>query len=220
MDGVLPTAALARRPPDFDCRPHPKGIYGHSDCGGALSRHASVRSARRQRSWLSVGKGLEPGQSVLLRYGRSAVALSGPSGAGSLCGRRCGWGYYLPILGEKKIKQHWRYLVARWGAYPTIWCLAGEGTMPYYLSENKERDKALAKDRVDGDRALSPLHGSLRPSDHNPSSDSARNTVDDPAVLDFDMLQTGHSDRNSIPNTVRRVTESLSTVAQDASDQW
>jgi hypothetical protein len=40
-------------------------------------------------------------------------------------------------------------------------------------------------------------------------SDSARNTVDDPVVLDFDMLQTGHSDRNSIPNTVRRVTESL-----------
>ena len=35
--------------------------------------------------------------------------------------------------------------VARWGAYPTIWCLAGEGTMPYYLSENKERDKALQK---------------------------------------------------------------------------
>ncbi len=34
-------------------------------------------------------------------------------------------------------------------------------------------------------------------------SDSARNTVDDLRVLDFDMLQTGHSDRGSIPNTIR-----------------
>jgi Protein of unknown function (DUF4038)/Domain of unknown function (DUF5060) len=120
-----------------------------------------------------------------------------------------GWGYYLPILGEKKIKQHWRYLIARWGAYPTIWCLAGEGTMPYYLSENKERDKALQKT---GWTAIARYLRSMDPYGHPITihpSDTARNTVDDPAVLDFDMLQTGHSDRNSIPNTVRRVTESL-----------
>ena len=120
-----------------------------------------------------------------------------------------GWGYYLPILGEKKIKQHWRYLVARWGAYPTIWCLAGEGTMPYYLSENKERDKALQKT---GWTSIARYLRSTDPYGHPITihpSDSARNTVDDPAVLDFDMLQTGHSDRNSIPNTVRLVTESL-----------
>jgi len=120
-----------------------------------------------------------------------------------------GWGYYLPILGEKKLKQHWRYLVARWGAYPTIWCLAGEGTMPYYLSENKERDKALQKA---GWTTIARYLRSTDPYGHPITihpSDSARNTVDDPAVLDFDMLQTGHSDRNSIPNTVHRVTESL-----------
>ena len=35
---------------------------------------------------------------------------------------------------------------------------------------------------------------------------SARNTVEDASVLDFDMLQTGHSDRASIPNTVKLVT--------------
>jgi hypothetical protein len=100
-------------------------------------------------------------------------------------------------------------LVARWGAYPTIWCLAGEGTMPYYLSENKERDKTLQKT---GWTAIARYLRSTDPYGHPITihpSDSARNTVDDPAVLDFDMLQTGHSDRNSIPNTVRRVTESL-----------
>lgn len=28
------------------------------------------------------------------------------------------WGYYLPLLGNKRMKQHWRYLIARWAAYP------------------------------------------------------------------------------------------------------
>jgi len=39
-------------------------------------------------------------------------------------------------------------------------------------------------------------------------SNSARSTVEDPSVLDFDMLQTGHSDRASIPNTVESVQKS------------
>ena len=26
------------------------------------------------------------------------------------------WGYHLPWLGVERMKQHWRYLVARWGA--------------------------------------------------------------------------------------------------------
>ncbi len=50
------------------------------------------------------------------------------------------WGYFLHFMGVSKMKRHWRYLVARWGAYPVVWCLAGEGTMPYYLSPTKERD--------------------------------------------------------------------------------
>jgi hypothetical protein len=35
------------------------------------------------------------------------------------------WGYFLPLMGVSKVKQHWRYLIARWGAYPVVWCLAG-----------------------------------------------------------------------------------------------
>src|ERR1022692_1331423 len=44
-----------------------------------------------------------------------------------------------------RMKRHWRYLLARWGAHPAIWCLAGEGTMPYYLAADKERDRAMQK---------------------------------------------------------------------------
>lgn len=118
------------------------------------------------------------------------------------------WGYYLPILGMDRMKRHWRYLIARWGAFPVVWCLAGEGTMPYYLSPDKTRDAALQKrgwtEVARYVRAIDPWHRlvTIHP------SDSARNTVEDASVLDFDMLQTGHSDRASIPNTVRLVTAS------------
>ena len=124
------------------------------------------------------------------------------------------WGYYLPILGLARMKQHWRYLIARWGAHPAVWCLAGEGTMPYYLSADKEHDAAVQKhgwtEIARYVRATDPFR---HPITIHPS-DSARNTVDDASVLDFDMLQTGHSDRASIPNTVKLVTASRAANPQ------
>jgi uncharacterized protein DUF4038/uncharacterized protein DUF5060 len=119
------------------------------------------------------------------------------------------WGYHLPLLGVERMKRHWRYIVARWAAYPVVWCLAGEGAMPYYLSANKERDRIIQKR---GWTEIAAYVRSIDPYRHPITihpSDSARDTVDDPAVLDFDMLQTGHSDRASIPNTVKRVTGSF-----------
>ena len=122
------------------------------------------------------------------------------------------WGYYLPILGMEKMKRHWRHLVARWGAYPAVWCLAGEGAMPYYLSKQPERDSAIQRagwtEIAKYVRSIS-AHGNLITI--HPSS-RARTTVEDPAVLDFDMLQTGHSDRESIPNTLKLVTRSYADV--------
>ena len=119
------------------------------------------------------------------------------------------WGYFLPLMGIKKMKQHWRYLVARWGAYPVFWCLAGEGTMPFYLSKTKEQDAAAQKrgwsELAAYVRSIDPLR---HPITIHPSK-SARTSVDDPSVLDFDMLQTGHNDRESAPGTIQGVTGSL-----------
>ena len=39
------------------------------------------------------------------------------------------WGYFIPRMGLEKTKQHWRYLIARWSAYPVVWCLAGEAKL-------------------------------------------------------------------------------------------
>ena len=119
------------------------------------------------------------------------------------------WGYFLPWMGAAKMKRHWRNLVARWGSYPVVWCLAGEATMPYYLSKDREADGRLQKrgwtELAAYVRAVDPFR---RPLTVHPST-SARLSVDDPAVLDFDMLQTGHGDRGSLPNTVRLVSESF-----------
>ena len=119
------------------------------------------------------------------------------------------WGYFIPRMGVAKVKQHWRYLIARWGAYPVVWCLAGEGTMPYYLSKTKEQDAEMQK------HGLTELARYVRATDphHHPitihPSSSARLCVEEPSVLDFDMLQTGHSSWKSVPNTIKTVESSL-----------
>jgi Protein of unknown function (DUF4038)/Domain of unknown function (DUF5060) len=119
------------------------------------------------------------------------------------------WGYFIPRMGMDRVKKHWRYLVARWSAYPVVWCLAGEGTMPYYLSKTPQQDAEAQK------QGLTELARYVRSVDphrhpitiHPPSS--ARECVTDPSVVDFDMLQTGHSDRQSVPNTIETVNREL-----------
>ncbi len=55
------------------------------------------------------------------------------------------WGYFIRWMGPERMRRHWRYLVARYSAYPVVWCLAGEGTMPYYLSGERENDAAYQR---------------------------------------------------------------------------
>ena len=112
------------------------------------------------------------------------------------------WGYYLMVLGVEKMKRHWRNLVARYGAYPVIWCLAGEGSMPYYLSESKEADAAAQKT---GWCELGQYVHRIDPVGHpvtiHPTS-RGRQQVDDDSVLDLEMLQTGHGGAAALGNTV------------------
>lgn len=118
------------------------------------------------------------------------------------------WGYYSTVFGVEKIKRHWRHIIARWGAYPVIWCLAGEGAMPYYQSATKEADEANQRsawtDIAHYVREMDPMHRliTIHP------TDAGRAQVDDDTVLDFDMLQTGHNGKTAIGNSVRLVTES------------
>ncbi|HEX8522467.1 MAG TPA: DUF4038 domain-containing protein [Tepidisphaeraceae bacterium] len=123
-----------------------------------------------------------------------------------------GWGYHLPWTGVEKFKKHWRYLVARYSAYPTFWCIAGEGAMPYYLSPKKQEETEFQR------RGLTEVARYVRSIDpqHHPitvhPTDLSRTQVTDPSVLDFEMLQTGHGDRASIPPTLSLVKQSRSAA--------
>lgn len=102
------------------------------------------------------------------------------------------WGYHLPWLGSEKMKQHWRNIIARWSALPVVWCAAGETTMPFYLSKNPAAESGLQKREWTNVmryiRDMDPFHRLVT---CHPSQ-TARSSVTDPKVLDFDMQQTGH----------------------------
>jgi uncharacterized protein DUF4038/uncharacterized protein DUF5060 len=39
------------------------------------------------------------------------------------------WGHHLAWLGEEQMMRYWRYLVARYAAFPVAWCLSGESDL-------------------------------------------------------------------------------------------
>ena len=117
------------------------------------------------------------------------------------------WGYYLPEIGVERCKRYWRYIVARYGAYPVCWCVAGEGTMPFYLSQNKEADAALQKTGwTEVARHIHEVDGFDNPVTIHPTR-FGRRQVEDPGVLDFEMLQTGHGGFKSLISNVECVRE-------------
>jgi len=127
------------------------------------------------------------------------------------------WGYFIEFAGVEAMKKHWRNLVARYGAYPVIWCVAGEAVMPYYLSsswsDNKKREEYVAKARAGWTtvarylRSIDPYHHPI--TIHPTCPDCAHNMVDDLSVIDINMLQTGHSDVHSLADTVNKVVEAV-----------
>jgi hypothetical protein len=103
------------------------------------------------------------------------------------------WGYHLPWLGKDKMEQHWRYLLARWGALPVVWCASGEQIMPWYTSGNTNAEEALLKrEWTDVIRYVRKTDPFKRVITTHPTR-NAREQVLDPSVLDFEMQQTGHS---------------------------
>jgi Protein of unknown function (DUF4038)/Domain of unknown function (DUF5060)/Putative collagen-binding domain of a collagenase len=128
------------------------------------------------------------------------------------------WGYWLPIMGRDRVERHWRYLVARYGALPVVWCLGGEVQMPSYVNQREGGDALIADTReqaegwtqlarlvrrIDAHRNLITTHPAA--TDHMPGavpdelppgvrtiSGSGRSVLLHDDALDFDMLQPGH----------------------------
>ena len=106
------------------------------------------------------------------------------------------WGYYLPLMGEAKMKAHWRYLIARYAAWPVVWCAAGEANLPYYQAEGfPYDDQATARGWCAIMRYIRATDPWRRPLTIHPTAINAftaRHVVTDPTLLDFDFLQTPH----------------------------
>ena len=122
------------------------------------------------------------------------------------------WGYFVKFMGVEKSKQHWRYLVARYGASPVVWCVAGEANLPYYQVKGfPYDDREQVKGWTEVTRYLRELDPFHRPITIHPTGIgrlSARNAINDLSLIDFDMLQTPHGEREAVPPTVRTVRES------------
>jgi hypothetical protein len=115
------------------------------------------------------------------------------------------WGYFLPWMGVEKAKQHWRYLIARYGAWPVTWCVAGEDNLPWYLAKDfpyDDREQAKGWTEVARYvRKTDPFHRMLtiHPTGIGPCD--ARHAVSDDTVLDYNMLQTPHGQREAVAPT-------------------
>lgn len=102
------------------------------------------------------------------------------------------WGYHLLFMGAERMAAHWRYMVARYAAWPVILSLAGEGAMPFYLSTDRAGDSERLRQAwpaiTKQVRATDPWR---RPLTLHPRSASWDDTLA-PELLDFHMLQCGH----------------------------
>lgn len=121
------------------------------------------------------------------------------------------WGYFLPWMGVDKMNQHWRHLIARYGALPVMWCAGGEANLPWYLAKNfPYDDRKQVTDWTAVMRAIRANDPYRRPLTIHPTGIgrlSARNATDDVALLDFDLLQTPHGQRKAVEPTVRTMRE-------------
>jgi hypothetical protein len=110
------------------------------------------------------------------------------------------------------MQQHWRYLIARYGAMPVVWCAAGEANLPWYLAKGFPYDdrKQVTQwtEVMRYIRKTDPYHRLLTVHPTGIGRLSARNATDDVSLLDFDMLQTPHGQRNAVAPTLKTVTQS------------
>ncbi|MBN2852723.1 MAG: DUF4038 domain-containing protein [Clostridia bacterium] len=126
------------------------------------------------------------------------------------------WGFFLRYAGVEVIKKHWEYIIARYGAYPVVWCLAGEALMPFYMdyefhdpvkqeeymiwAKEKWTEIALHVREYDPYKRVLTVH----------PTQYGRDMLNDDRLMDMEMLQTGHGGFTSLASTVDMVNKAVS----------
>ncbi len=124
------------------------------------------------------------------------------------------WGYYLPWFGIENMQLYWRYIIARYGAYPVTWTLAGETTLVYYLTGDDKREE-IRRFQRDGwsevARYIKATDPFKRVLTAHPGPASGRfEPISEPSLLDIILVQPGHNGWATLP----RALEHLRTARQ------
>ena len=126
------------------------------------------------------------------------------------------WGYFISWMTEDQLKAHWRYLIGRYGAWPVLWCTAGEANLPWYLAKNfPEDDRGMVKGWTKIMRYVRETDPFHRPMTIHPTAIrryTARNATDDESLLDYDMLQVSHAQNEAVGLAVQAVRESYAAT--------
>jgi hypothetical protein len=99
------------------------------------------------------------------------------------------WDNVLPQIGVPKLERHWRYIIARYGAYPVLWILGGEVASP--LNAPGPSGWAQVARYI---RATDPYHHPLTAHEGLPED----SPLEDESLLDFRLFQPSHFGWGSI----------------------
>ena len=112
-----------------------------------------------------------------------------------------GWSDQLSKMGSAKMKKHWRYIIARYGAYPVFW-VVGAGVFNPPQAVMNQLPKYIAdaispgwSDIVRYVRATDPYHHPLTVHEGMPPYDIP---LPEDSLTDFDLTQPGHAGWASI----------------------
>lgn len=109
----------------------------------------------------------------------------------------------MEAIGLAGLKRHWRYLVARYSAYPVFWILAGE------IPEETKWGQGPWAELATYLRGIDPYHRPL--TCH--TGQGRRGAQGDSHVIDFDMVGGNHDERIAVdPKTVAIVASAYSKV--------
>jgi len=121
------------------------------------------------------------------------------------------WGGYMTELGKEKMKLHWRNLVARYGAYPVVWIVAGEWVLPIDCGDITDYQKNGWIELIEYVKSIDPYQSpaTLHEGVHRRTS-TTRDWVTDQSLVDFDLLQTGHGEDTYFKKTVSNISHCYS----------
>ncbi|MEI6655177.1 MAG: DUF4038 domain-containing protein [Verrucomicrobiota bacterium] len=111
----------------------------------------------------------------------------------------------MQAFGAAALKRHWRYLVARYGAHPVVWIVAGE------IADETKWGRGPWAEVAEYVRSIDPYHHPL--TCHTAPGNGRRGASGDACLIDFDMVGGNHD----APTAMKAKTLAILTSARATS---